>query len=61
MTMNMKLVLKRRGRSPRNALAVFLVLLVIPAAAFALEGLAGDLTDDQINRIQKATDDFHAR
>ncbi len=61
MTMNMNLVLRRRGRFLRNALAVFLVLMVVPAAVFALEGFAGDLTDDQINRIQKATDEFHER
>lgn len=61
MTMKMKIVCKRRGHALWNALAVALVLLLIPAAAFALEGFAGDLTDDQINRIQKSTDEFHER
>ncbi len=61
MTMHMNLVFKRRGRSLRSALAVSLILLVIPVAALAQEGFAADLTDDQINRIQKATDEFHAR
>ncbi|MDJ0884268.1 MAG: hypothetical protein QNJ48_08895, partial [Desulfobacterales bacterium] len=59
--MKNNLVCKRCGHALRNALALFLVLLAIPAAVFALEGFAGDLTDDQINRIQKVTDDFHAR